>query len=466
MIKKGSITVYLTLVMLLIFAILFTLLEGVRYQGQRVNAEIISMAAADSVFAEYNRQLLERYEIFALDGAYSGSGFDIEAVNYRLGNNARANSGSGLFAFPDIITSIPAYRLLTDDEGEPYVKMACEYMKGKLAVEALKKAVSICGDIDEEDLSLSSALKNIEKGDGALSDDSYKSEEECVAVTEEEKEMAGCVPAEDMGILKKVLEIKRQGVLGLVIDDASDISSKAADLSRAVSKRSLRKGTHNEDSGINAGDDLIFTAYLGDKFGYYGHEREGSALDYEIEYICEGRNTDRANLEKVAETLVALREAVNLAKDIKDSQKMQRARIVAIAIAGIFVVPELIGIIQMAVITAWAFMESIDDVKALFAGKKLSDFESGNIQLGYKEYLEMILFIKSRKTRVYRSLDIMEINIRQEEWYGNFAADNMIVGIDWKAGFTTGRVFAGLLGTVSFFARSYTIEKEGYYTYE
>lgn len=466
MIRKGSITVYLSLVMLLLFTLLFTMLEGARYQGQRVNAQMVSLAAIDSVFAEYQRELLERYEIFALDGAYMGESFNAESVSYRMKKFAQANLGSGFFKFTNAEANIAGYKLLTDNCGEAYVKMACKYMEQELAIEAVKSIIQKYSDTDEESLELDKALEDVEKGDGALGEEEYISDEECGSVTEEEKELAAGVSSKDRGILKEVLKIKSAGILAFVIDDVSKISDKATDIGKAVSKRELNSGTADKEEEITLAEDAVFSAYIGNKFGCYGDVKEESVLDYEIEYICEGKNSDRANLEKIAEKLVALREAVNIAKDVKDKDKMQRARIVAIAIAGVFVVPELISIIQAAVIAAWAFMESIDDVRALFAGEKISDLKNESVELGYKDYLEIILFIKSREKRVCRSLDIIEMNIKQIGIYSNFAADNMIVGAQWNTSLTSEKLFAGLLNTQNPFGASFAFSNEGYYTYE
>ncbi len=468
MISKGSITVYLTLILLLIFTILFTFLEGARYQGQMVNSMIVSEAAIDSVFAEYQRSLLERYEIFAIDGAYCDSEFDIGKVDRKFTENLAMNEGTGAFSLGNAAGAVTDYKLLTDNTAEAYVSMACEYMKQQLIVDAAQSAITGLADANDEDaISLDESMKSLEDSQDALGSNDNYSEEESTAITEYEKQEAANVSSEDRNIITQVLELQKSGILSLVIDNTADISEKLVDMTDVPSKRSLQEGTHSDERDVSLLDDAVFIAYLADKFGNYRNVNDDVALNYELEYIYAGHSCDRDNLEAVAESLVALREVVNFAADVKDQTKMQRARIIAISIAGIFATPYLIGVIQMAVISAWAFMESIDDVKLLMAGEKVAGIEGyENVQLGYEDYLKTLLLIRRNKTRIYRSLDLIEKNIRLEDSYANLKVDNLIVGVSWNSMLTSKRKFAGLLATYNPFGDGYELTNSGYYTYE
>ena len=467
-IRKGSITVYLTLVMLLIFTILFTFLEGARYQGQIVNARMVSEAAIESVFAEYQRSLLERYDIFAIDGAYCDSEFEIGNVDKRFVQNLIMNSGSGAFSFSNMAGAVTDYKLLTDDMAEAYVSMAADYMKQELVVDMAQSAIStLATSTDDTSLSIDKSMKSLEESQDALSSESNYTEEESTAITEYEKQEAANVSSDDKNIINKVLSMRSVGILPLVIENVSDISSKAVNLNDAPSVRTLGSGTHMDDRDVNTIDNAVFAAYLADKFGNYRNVKENTALDYELEYIYSGKESDRDNLEAVAESLVAIREVVNYAADIKDQAKMQKARIIAISIAGLLATPYLISVIQMAVIGAWAFMESIEDVKQLMAGEKVTGIEGyENVRLSYEDYIKILLLIKSNRNRIYRSLDLIEQNIRLEDSYANFKIDNLIVGVSWDSCLTSDRKFAGLLATYNPFGASYELTSSGYYTYE
>ncbi len=69
--SNASITVFLSLVLLLILSFLFTLTEGARISTAKVEAERALSTAMDSVLAEYYGPLWEEYHIF---GFYAGKG--------------------------------------------------------------------------------------------------------------------------------------------------------------------------------------------------------------------------------------------------------------------------------------------------------------------------------------------------------------------------------------------------------
>ena len=58
--KAGYITVYLSLSLLIILSFIFTLIEGIRMQTIRFQTECVMDMGLNSIFAEYNRELLEQ----------------------------------------------------------------------------------------------------------------------------------------------------------------------------------------------------------------------------------------------------------------------------------------------------------------------------------------------------------------------------------------------------------------------
>lgn len=68
--KEGSITVFLSLIMLLVLSILMTTIEVARVSSFQVHTDRSLVAAMDSVFADFYYPLYEEYHVFALDGSY------------------------------------------------------------------------------------------------------------------------------------------------------------------------------------------------------------------------------------------------------------------------------------------------------------------------------------------------------------------------------------------------------------
>ena len=68
--KQGSITVFAALTMMLVASFLFALLEAAYVQGLNTAAEEVSELCMDSVFAQYQPALWQKYGVLALDGAF------------------------------------------------------------------------------------------------------------------------------------------------------------------------------------------------------------------------------------------------------------------------------------------------------------------------------------------------------------------------------------------------------------
>ena len=72
--KNGSITVYLSLTLMLCISIIFTFLESARIQGIKTYMIMGAEAALDSAFAEYDRDMFEKYGITLFHGINWGVG--------------------------------------------------------------------------------------------------------------------------------------------------------------------------------------------------------------------------------------------------------------------------------------------------------------------------------------------------------------------------------------------------------
>jgi len=63
---SGGITVFLTGMLVIFMTFVLACVDAVRTYVIRVEAECIAQMGLDSVFAEYNRELLDRYDLFLL----------------------------------------------------------------------------------------------------------------------------------------------------------------------------------------------------------------------------------------------------------------------------------------------------------------------------------------------------------------------------------------------------------------
>lgn len=489
---KGSITIYLSLILPVMLALVFTLLESARVRGLQVDADRMTQAAAESVFAEYNRPLLEEYDLFLLDAGYGTGSFSAENAAARMmtfmAENADASdetSGLSLDFFSLTVQEavIEEYQLVTDDDGAAYYEMACSYAKSALPAAALRNLTAyLTGSAQSE---TDSEADEIEEALDALSDESSYGEEINSELTEAEIAAAEAVTEETKGILETVSELKTQGILALLVEDASDLSALSLSGETLYSDRESEEGTQTFLSGD--GSRLLFQWYLGEKFTSFTDEaKEGHVLAYELEYCYAGKDSDLKNLESAAEAILLIREGINYAYLRTDSQKVSQARIVAVAIAGIFAVPALITIVENAVLAAWAFLESVKDVQTLLAGGKVPAVKTSSTWkttlsidsvtdgsdtgtssgLTYENYLQVLLLTRKESKLIERSLNLIECNVASADGNEGFQIDSCIAGAGWSVVWSGSPMFLSLTGFLQYGTDGYRFASEGTFQYE
>lgn len=94
---KGAITVFLSLISVLFLSLLCTTVESARIQGCRAKAAASLDMGLFSVFGEFEKELLERYDVFFLDGAGGSGKFSTDGICGKLQDymeyNAVPNKG-------------------------------------------------------------------------------------------------------------------------------------------------------------------------------------------------------------------------------------------------------------------------------------------------------------------------------------------------------------------------------------
>ena len=70
--RKGYITVFLSLSLALLLSLVFTVIEGARISAIRMKFECVADIGMNSVLAEYHRELLKQYDLLFVDTSYGG----------------------------------------------------------------------------------------------------------------------------------------------------------------------------------------------------------------------------------------------------------------------------------------------------------------------------------------------------------------------------------------------------------
>jgi len=198
-----------------------------------------------------------------------------------------------------------------------------------------------------------------------------------------------------------------------------------------------------------------------DKCGYYNQIKDGSSFSYQVEYILQGKGNDLDNLRGMANQILLVREAANVAYLFSDGQKKSEARGAALLITGVLGMPELEEPVTQLILFAWGYAESVKDLRMLFDGEKvpvikdsgswntpfsqlltfrghLSEYPRGQKGLGYGDYLQAFLFLESQEKVTERLMDVMEADIRQTKGNSCFRIDGCMDAMTAEASVSSG----------------------------
>lgn len=493
---KGVITVFLSLVSVLFLSLICTMAESARVQGARVKAEAVLNMGLFSVFGEYEKKLLDQYDILFLDGAYGSGTYHTDKVRLRMEEfmsyNINPNKGLSGSRFDPLKmqleeSNITGIVLATDEEGEPFYQQAVTFMKDNLGTEILNKLKKESDQAKEQEeaqkLYEESDKNNVKQLEDLKKQEAERIEQEKERIEQEAENKSGDMDSKLPGTteeesvseevpvsgevttlegastpeevsppvenpLEIIKKVKEMGILALVLKDPDALSQKALDLSSVPSGRSLEKGSLpiiKEEGGVSGS--VLFQEYLLEHFPHMTSQKEKGALDYQLEYILCGKGSDQENLKGVVNRLLLLREGSNFLYALSNQDMQAQAGALAAAIVGILAVPGLVTVTKMALLLAWAYGESLLDVRTLLSGGKIAlektadtwklslenlgritellqeDGNSDQKGLTYPEYLRMLLFTGKKAKYPMRGLDLIEANLRMEDSTKNFRAD-------------------------------------------
>ena len=117
--EKGSITVFLSLILVLLFSFLLTTLEAARITGASAYVSMIAQVAGDSFLASYYSPLFEEYKLFGVDAGYKTAYISEQEIEERLLlpiTYGLEGIKGGLLSFEDTIVSLQTYQTLLSKE--------------------------------------------------------------------------------------------------------------------------------------------------------------------------------------------------------------------------------------------------------------------------------------------------------------------------------------------------------------
>ncbi len=221
---------------------------------------------------------------------------------------------------------------------------------------------------------------------------------------------------------------------------------------------------------------LLYQEYLKNHFEMFSSEeheskRKPSALSYEQEYLLTGKLSDQDNLSQIISRIVLIRTISDFVSILGDNTKKNEAKVAAAAIVGFTGLTVLVSITQVLILIAWSFAEALLDVCALMSGKEVPVIkksivlelpelfminrsflqskvktlkDTNELSMSYQDYLRIFLLLKSKKDLAYRSMDLMQENIKRRYNEKTFDITKCLFGYEAVITYTIPTKFIGI----------------------
>ena len=462
--KNGYLTVYMALCISVVLSLCLTLIEGARRSGAAMEAACVVDIGLQSVFAEYHRQLLEQYNLFAIDSSYGTSApgsYNTEArLLYYLDKNLNLEDALLIpFGYRDFLklgvdrVKMTGVSILTDQGGAVFRRRAVVAIKDDIGLSALAELAEWMEIIEVNGLEAAETQQEKEAADQSIREYEYKDEkgEQHVGVDNP----------------TTVLEEKRGlGILRLVVEDEENLSKTTLDTSRLIGQRMrqgrISQGNLEQEETVwieDLSERLFFQEYLLRYMGRYGQDEGKEALHYQIEYLIVGKENDTDNLRSVANRICALRETANAIYLWTDPVKNAEVELAAQAISAALALPAIAPVLKVSMILGWAYAESVYDVKTLLSGGKvplmkdetswhygltaalsgeLGDSSQGGYGMSYEDYLRVFMTLMDIDKLTGRAMDMVEADIRMTAGNGAFCLDGCYDRVEFDIRMSSG----------------------------
>lgn len=449
------ISVFAALSWCLVASMVFVLLDGVRIKAMGELLDERVHLTCRNAMANYQRELYEAYGLLGIDEVYSEMGEDSQYVvesmlakelewekELQRKNQAAHSTFTDrvdLLNYPSIEVTEGSYQLLSDGNGQVFLKQAAAYMTALLPEQTVEKLLGEYSDHQNfrqqnDTEGIYDAARSALQVAGEILKQSQEGEEDG-----SDYELESVVMSE--------AEVRRKDpILELVLPNG-EVSPAYMDIAQCPSNRTLQRGTIAAES-VSVQEKLLGLCYCSRMFSDYlsGKGQQRSENCYQMEYLIVGEASDRENLSGVCSRLLAIREAVEFSVYYSDPYQRARAYTEAMALVGFTGNPALVEAVQLGFLAAWSLEDAIRDVQLLLEGKKVSFLgTAGSPQYGYRDYLKLLLFLTSAQQMAMRSLDLIEHHVNHRLKEGSFRVDHTITAIRGTAQAQIPWIFANLI---------------------
>lgn len=426
--ERGSISVFLALLLTVVLAFTLVLLEGARVEAFKTVARMAAETGVDSLFSVYDETLLHEYGLLFLDSTDENGFEDPKNVEKFVSSYVKSNLSSDFlhlrgtfFRGSKVKTTLEKEVHATDENGEIFILSALKGFK-------YDGAAALLESIQEDLKAYQKANKKHDQMENKL--------EKAPDTGEAKLQNMGFFPEGELSDFSIFQLDFRSGFFAQTIPKGIEVSDLSADLSDAPSK--LAKQNAASSFSFSLLNKVLFNEYLLTYFPSFTDEDNEKGQRYELEYLISGNASDSKSLSDVLFRLLAIREAMNLLTIETVDEFKESAEAVGTAISSWTGNPVIIDLAKAFVKLVWAYAESVVDIKTLLSGKKiplikekedwtlfidhidqilLSEGEviaEGKKGMSYEEYLRLLLFLTDANTLSYRAMDMIQVNVREK----------------------------------------------------
>ncbi len=439
--QKGSLTVMASLSLMIIASVLCVLLEAARQQGLKTSVIMAEQSAMESALSGYERTLFDEYNLMLYDLSFGGESFDLGRIEGELLIDSQKNMTSDYYCATVLGQQLTEYYLTTDDKGAAFRKAVIDAEKPYLAEDVYNAAKNLLGKGKGLYETGANAQNAMDAADGSI--ESARAERESLRELAKENDTTGPPEPNVHNPIDDVKKLKKKGILSLVLPEGKAASQKSVSKSELLSNRNVLSGNWTGETFTeSSASDILCNAFLDSRLSCYGRENTGKvhALDYEREYIVGGKTSDVDNLKTVVNEIMLIRTGINFAKIHAKPEKVSEALSIATSLLAFTVVGEAAApAVAEGIIGAWAYMDSVEDLKALMRGRKVDSFS-------YEDYLNILVFLKSKETQNLKTMDIIEQNLRLLTENPLVKLDNMAVSVEAEGTYEISPLFFKRVG--------------------
>lgn len=438
---NGSLSVVMALTISVVLSFCLVLIESARENTMLLKADVLFELGMQCMAAEYHRTLWEEFDLMYVDTSFETENPDYQLFKQHLEEYIDRNlsfDNKGWLALEAADIKIQEVELATDEDGMVYLEQAIEAAEETIGIGYLEQ-IEYWLKLMQSNSYMESVLfqeksrvtEQIEDVNGT-----WVEIEEAVWGTDKQGQPILLKEAEyqmvdidnpldriyGAGLLVRQVLGSDENLFGPKMNTELFISNRTV----AVGNMGQKKEAEEDYDGAKAlWNKILFCKYIFDHFasftdGYAENKMDGR-LRCPVEYIIGGEESDMANLEKVMGQLLIVREIDNYLFLLQDEVRMAEAELIGASIATAAAVPWMGSVVKHALILYWAYEDSIVDLKQLYQGNRISLCKTLQgkhaefLQLGYEDYLLLLLLLQHQERIVWNSMDMIEMYIRQSQ---------------------------------------------------